>query len=58
MLPHISVTMAVDSKKSSSDIHVSNPFYLAVLKRRRTGEYAELLVKQGEERTQRKLKLL
>ena len=46
------------SKKSSSDSHVSNPLYLAVLERRRTAVHAELLVKQAEERTQRKLKLL
>ena len=32
--------------------------YLTVLKKRRTGAHAELLVKQAEERTQRKLKLL
>ena len=32
--------------------------YLTVLKKRRTVEHAELLVKQAEERTQRKLKLL
>ena len=46
------------SKKSSSDSHVSNPLYLAVLERCRTAEHPELLVKQAEERTQRKLKLL
>ena len=46
------------SKKSSSDSHVLNPSYLAVLERGRTAEHAELLVKQAEERTQRKLKLL
>ena len=46
------------SNKSSSDSHVSNPSHLAVLERRRTAEHAELLVKQAEERTQRKLKLL
>ena len=46
------------SKKGSSDSYVSNPSYLAVLERRRTAEHAELLVKQAEERTQRKLKLL
>ena len=45
-------------KKSSSNSHVSNPSYLAVLESRRTAEYAELLVKQAEEKTQRKLKLL
>ena len=32
--------------------------YLTVLKKRRTVEHAELLVKQAEERTQRKWKLL
>ena len=42
------------SKKSS----VSNPLYLEVLERQRTAEHAELLVKQAEERTHRKLKLL
>ena len=46
------------SKKSCSDGYVSNPSYLAVLERRRTAEHAELLIKQAEERTQRKLKLL
>ena len=46
------------SKKSYSDGYVSNPSYLAVLERRRTAEHAELLIKQAEERTQRKLKLL
>ena len=46
------------SKKGSSDSYVSNPSYLAVLERRRTAENAELLVKQAEERTQIKLKLL
>ena len=46
------------SKKSSSDSHVLNPSYLAVLERRRTIEHAELLVKQAEERTERKLKIL
>ena len=30
------------SKKSSSDSHVSNPLYLAVLKRHRTVEHVEL----------------
>ena len=45
-------------KKSSSDSHVSSRLYLTVLKKRRTVEHAELLVKQAEERTQRKLKLL
>ena len=46
------------SRKSSSDSPVSNPSYLEVLERRRTAEHAELLVKQAEERTHRKLKLL
>ena len=46
------------SKKSSSDSHGSNLSYLAVLERRSTAEHDELLVKQAEERTQRKLKLL
>ena len=46
------------SKKSSSNSHVSNPSYLAILERCRTAEHAELFVKQAEERTQRKLKLL
>ena len=46
------------SKKSSSDSPVSNPLYLEVLERQRTAEHAELLVKQAEERTHRKLKLL
>ena len=43
------------SKKSSSDSHVLNPSYLAVLERCRTAEHAELLVNQVEERTQVKL---
>ena len=46
------------SKKSSLDSHVSNPSYLSVLERPRTAEHADILVKQAEERTQRKLKLL
>ena len=45
-------------KKSSSDSCVSNPSYLAVLEWCRTAKHAELLVKQAEEKTQRKLKLL
>ena len=46
------------SKKSSPESYVSDPSYVAVLERRRTAEHAQLLVRQAEERTQRKLKLL
>ena len=56
MHPHSSNSDS--SKKSSLDSHISNSSYLAVLERRRTAEHTELLVKQAEERTQRKLKLL
>ena len=35
-------------KKSSSDSHVLNPSFLAILEKRRTAEHAELLVKQAE----------
>ena len=46
------------SKKSSLGSHVLNASYLAVLERHRTSKHAKLLVKQAEERMQRKLKLL
>ena len=38
----------VSSKKNSSDSHVLNPLYLAVLERHRTVKHAEFLVKQAE----------
>ena len=52
--PHLSNS---GSSKKTSASHVLNPLYLAVLERHRTTEHDELLVKQAEERTQRKVKL-